>query len=166
MIQLLCTSLLVLVAICFFGSAIRHAQAIKAADVYLHNFSELTDNENVPVSILETLHKGFKSACHPCATLYLATSVIRYRYDADFRAKVENQEKPKHLENLDRATASKLSATVVSLYLYASYSVPILGMLIRPLIFKTAQKSQSEDRKVVSEKAKFFMFNAEHSVRA
>jgi hypothetical protein len=161
--QVLCTSGLLLIAAFFLFGALRNYQARQAVDIYVKNFSELADDENVPLPILESLHLAFKTSCHSCAVLFVLRSAIGYKFSPSYRKLVEEKEQPRHLENLDPKVIAKISATIVSLFLYTTYSVPILGLIARPILKKAAQKSQDGDRGQMSRRVKLFVFSAEHA---
>jgi hypothetical protein len=146
--QILFISALLLIAIFFLFGARRHSQASIALNSYLKQFGKLAENETVPVSVLEDLQAMFKDACHPCASLSITRSILRYRLDKEFRYS-QNEMRPIELDGVDEAGLEQLSTTVVALFRYASYAIPG-GFVTRKLLERMAEP-------VEKRKAKFLM---------
>jgi len=148
-IFLCCTAL-------FLCGVYRYAIARALCKEYTKEFGLLCDDNRVPLEPLEAMHAFFEQACHPCATFFLIMETIRYRSNRAFRDGIE-AERSVALRQVPQDVAARVSRTMVLLYLYASYSVPIVGILARHLIHSLGKRP--EDRR----KTKFLVVSAQHA---
>lgn len=138
-LEIVLAVLMLLTAVVFVFGAIRNSKAERTCDQYLVQFEELCDEKSIPFDILESLHTVFKTACHPCAVVYLTGMILKFRTDRSYRQKID-RETSETISHLDPDIVVKISRAAVSLYLYTSYSLPVIGLFCRFLILHMGTK--------------------------
>lgn len=132
MLEALCISALVLATLWFLSSAVRHSRASKVLDDYGARFGALADNPDVPLSVLEKLHGLFTSTkFYPLAVTSLVFEIVRFKFDPGYR---ETVAKAAEEFTSGQDVDSEIARTTITLYMYASYALPGIGILARVLL--------------------------------
>jgi hypothetical protein len=130
MVQILIISGLLVWAALLLFTARQYSRASKALDVYMDRFGKLTDDDRVPVLVLERLHTFFKDACHPCASIIITITLLRFAFSKDLHLQ---KREVSELKGLDAKVLKKIADTAAALYIYASYAIPG-GFITRILV--------------------------------
>jgi hypothetical protein len=132
-------------AVGFAVSARRHDLACKQLDTYRSEFDALTRDESVSVELLQNMHDVFVLSCRYCAGVSLLAIMVRYRYDDEYRQKINVGSAP-GVKNLRVDTSRSIIRTYEALFTYASYSIPFFGWIVRRII-RSASKVARADKK-------------------
>lgn len=136
---------LLMLALWFVASAVRHKKQRKLVSVYTDYFFKVCNDESISIDVLENMQKVFAVACRYCAGATMLYVLGRARWDADFRRKTETKTLV-DFKALSPESKRKILDAYLTLFFFASYSMPMIGGVLRYLVSTMGKKAKDTVR--------------------